>query len=93
MKILEAKIEYKKEGAINRVTVLADFTSSDGPCHSDVRAISADDKSSWGYGQITRGCDQLNQELIENVGKFGQEVPSNDEFPGWKGKYKRGVGL
>lgn len=92
MRILEAKIEYNEHGAINRVIVLADFTSSDEPYHSDVRAISADDKSSWGYRQITRGCDQLNQELIENVGKFGQDVPSNDEFPGWKRKYKRGVG-
>ncbi len=92
MRILEAKIEYNEEGAINRVTVLADYASTGESCYSDVRAISADDKSSWGYGQITKGCDQLSQELIENVGKYGQEVPSKDEFPGWTRKYKRGVG-
>ena len=87
MKILEAKIEFEKDGKLKKVAVLVDFTHSDITPFSDIRAIVATTKPIWGY-TVIQADDPLSIELIKRVAAYGRQEIGTKEFPGWKKRHK-----
>lgn len=79
-KILEARIEYKDDGFISRVTVLVEMSKG------DVRAIFATTKPCNGYHYISQG-EIVSEQLLQMVAGYGMETVDRDEiFPKWKQK-------
>lgn len=87
MKILEAKIEFEKDGKLKKVAVLVDFTHSDITPFSDVRAIVGTTKLIWGY-TVIQPDEPLSIELIKRVAGKGNRESDTKEFPGWKKRHK-----
>lgn len=86
MKILEAKIYFEMDGTINKIAVLADFTSTTVKPLSDVRAIVATTQPMWGYTIIPPN-EPLSKELLKKVAGKGSQEDDTIEFPGWKKRY------
>ena len=87
MKILEAKIEFENDGKLKKIGVLVDFTLSHIPPFTDVRAIVATTRPTWGYTVIGPD-DELSPELLRRVAGQGSQENEATEFPGWKKRHK-----
>ncbi len=86
-KILQSIIIYK-DGKLQRIIVLVDFTSSSSKPYSDVRAICATDNPSAGYMWLTPKS-VLNEELLQEVASYGFELHERDKvFPKWRTIHK-----
>jgi hypothetical protein len=70
--ILESRIIYK-DGKIEEIFVLVDFTSSNSKPLSDVRTIHANNKPKGGYMWI-EPQHKLSDELLQSVASYGMET-------------------
>lgn len=82
-KILQSRIIYK-DGKLQTIIVLVDFTSSSSKPYSDVRAICSTDKPASGYMWLTPKS-VLSEELLQEVSRSGFEIYERDKiFPKWR---------